>query len=118
MNPRISQVQHPAPMMPFPANARPMSEVEVLRQANEARNAAAVSGLQRLLAGFAGWMQRRRAEAELRSLTDRELADIGLVRVDIPFVMRGEMVRDEAPARAAVPTPAAANDLIGKRKAA
>ena len=119
MNPRISQVQNPAPMMPYPANLRQLSDVELLRQANEARNAAAMSGLQRLLAGFAGWMQRRRAEAELRALTDRELADIGLSRGDIPYVLReGRVV--EAPVARPVsrPAPAAANDRIGGRAAA
>ena len=120
MNPRISQVQNPAPMMPFPANLQPMSQIEVLRQANEARNAVVSSALQRLLAGFAAWMQRRRAEAELMALTDRELADIGLTRADVPYVLRGEIERTEAPAPrgAAAPVPAAANDSFGKRAAA
>lgn len=119
MNPRISQVQNPAPMMPYPANLRQLSDVELLRQANEARNAAAMSGLQRLLAGFAGWMQRRRAEAELRALTDRELADIGLSRGDILYVLR-EAREVAAPVARPVsrPAPAAANDRIGGRAAA
>ncbi len=120
MNPRISQVQNPAPMMPYPANMQPLSQAELMRQANEARNAAITSGLQRLVAGFAAWMQRRRAEAELRSLTDRELADIGLTRGDIAFVLSGEMQRGEpvAPRAAKAPVPAAANDQLGKRVAA
>ena len=120
MNPRISQAHNPAPMMPFPANMPRMSEIELLRQANEARNAAAISGLQRLLAGFAGWMQRRRAEAELHALSDRELADIGLTRGEIAFALRGGMSQAEAPApRAAVATaPTAANDVFQGRAAA
>jgi uncharacterized protein YjiS (DUF1127 family) len=120
MNPRISQAHNPAPMMPVPANQRPMSEIELLRQANEARNAVVISGLQRMVSGFAGWMQRRRAEAELRALTDRELADIGLTRGDIAFVLRGEMMADEAiaPRAARAPVPAAANDRFGDRAAA
>ncbi|MBP0445561.1 DUF1127 domain-containing protein [Roseomonas sp. SSH11] len=120
MNPRISQVQHPAPMMPFPANAQPMSQIEVLRQANEARNAVITSGLQRLVSGFAAWIQRRRAEAELTALTDRELADIGLTRGDIPFVLQGGIERREssAPRAATTPVPAAANDPFRKRAAA
>ncbi|HEY8611286.1 MAG TPA: DUF1127 domain-containing protein [Roseomonas sp.] len=120
MNPRISQVQNPAPMMPFPANQQPMSHIEVLRQANEARNAVVASGLKRLVAGFAEWVQRRRAEAELHALTDRELADIGLTRGDIPFVLRGKFKAAEAPAPriVTVPVPAAANDIFGDRAAA
>ncbi|MCR0984399.1 DUF1127 domain-containing protein [Roseomonas populi] len=118
MNPRISQVQHPAPMMPYPANLRQLSDVELLRQANEARNAVIASGLQRILAGFAGWMQRRRAEAELHALTDRELADIGLTRGDIPFVLAGQAPVREAEAPVAAPVPAAANDRFRKHAAA
>ena len=118
MNPRISQVQNPAPMMPYPANLRQLSEIELLRQANEARNAVIASGLQRMLAGFAGWMQRRRAEAELRSLTDRELADIGLTRSEIPFVLAGQVPARGPEARTPVATPAAANDRLRKHAAA
>ncbi|WP_338661836.1 DUF1127 domain-containing protein [Pararoseomonas sp. SCSIO 73927] len=118
MNPRISQVQHPAPMMPYPANIRQLSDIELLRQANEARNAVLASGLQRLLAGFAGWMQRRRAEAELRALTDRELADIGLTRAEIPFVLAGDMPARGVEAPKAAAAPAAANDRFRKRAAA
>jgi uncharacterized protein YjiS (DUF1127 family) len=120
MNPRISQAHNPAPMMPFPANQRPMSDIELLRQANEARNAVAISGLQRMLAGFAGWMQRRRAEAELRALTDRELADIGLTRGDIAFALRGGMTVAEVPAPRVLraPVPTAANDRFVDRAAA
>ncbi|WP_458093449.1 DUF1127 domain-containing protein [Roseomonas sp. WA12] len=120
MNPRISQAHNPAPMMPFPANMPRMSQIELLRQANEARNAAAISGLQRLVSGFAGWMQRRRAEAELHSLTDRELADIGLTRGEISFALRGGISQAEAPAprAATVPARAAANDTFRDRAAA
>ncbi|MBP0493503.1 DUF1127 domain-containing protein [Roseomonas sp. SG15] len=97
---------------------RQLSEVELLRQANEARNAAVLSGLQRLLAGFAGWMQRRRAEAELLALTDRELSDIGLTRSDIPFVLAGQAPARGVEAPIAVATPAAANDRFRKHAAA
>jgi uncharacterized protein YjiS (DUF1127 family) len=120
MNPRISQVQHPAPMMPFPANQQPMSTTELLRQANEARNAAAASGLKRLFAAFSDWMERRRAEAELRSLTDRELSDIGLTRAEIPYILSGQRRTETVVVAApqAQPAPRPANDRFGDRAAA
>lgn len=34
------------------------------------------------------WRERRAAEAELSALSDRELADIGLTRQEIPVVVR------------------------------
>ncbi|MFC0384785.1 DUF1127 domain-containing protein [Muricoccus vinaceus] len=121
MNPRISQAHNPAPMMPYPANLPAISQQELLRQANEARNAVITSGLQRMVAGFAAWMQRRRAEAELQSLTDRELADIGINRAEIRFILDGRAPpRREVPAprAAATPVPAPANDRSGKTVAA
>ena len=39
---------------------------------------------------LSAWSRRRRAAAELRALTDRELADIGLTRGDIGNLVRGE----------------------------
>jgi uncharacterized protein YjiS (DUF1127 family) len=39
---------------------------------------------------FAEWRQRRAAAAELSRLSDRDLADIGLTRQDIPTVVRGQ----------------------------
>ncbi|WP_424134427.1 DUF1127 domain-containing protein [Roseomonas chloroacetimidivorans] len=121
MNPRISQVQNPAPMMPYPASNQQVSAAELLRQANEARNAAARSGLKRLVARFAAWLERRRAEAELNSLTDRELADIGLTRAEIPFLLRGGMIdagQQMVVAPQPVLAPAPANDRFGGRAAA
>ena len=122
MNPRISQAHNPAPMMPYPANLPAISQQELLRQANEARNAVITSALQRMVAGFAAWIQRRRAEAELLSLTDRELADIGINRSEIRYILDGRMQpAREAPApRAQAPAsvPAAANDQSRKTAAA
>ena len=122
MNPRISQAHNPAPMMPHPANLAPISNIELLRQANEARNAVITSAMQRMVSGFAAWMQRRRAEAELLSLTDRELADIGITRSDIPAILSGRMQpeREVRATRAPVrkPVPAAANDLGRNNQAA
>jgi len=113
--------------MPYPANLPPIGRIELLRQANEARNAVVVSGLQRILSGFAGWMQRRRAETELRAMTDRELADIGLtrgtIRAALGTVPGAEAAVDRPAARppvaAAPAAPAApANDSSGTRTAA
>lgn len=122
MNPRISQAHNPAPMMPHPANLPPISNVELLRQANEARNAVITSALQRMVSGFAAWIQRRRAEAELLALTDRELADIGISRSDIPAILSGraqperDVRAERAPMR--TPVPAAANDQRRSHQAA
>jgi uncharacterized protein YjiS (DUF1127 family) len=40
-----------------------------------------------LLHGLADWRQRRQAYAELAALDDRSLADIGITRSEIPFVL-------------------------------
>jgi uncharacterized protein YjiS (DUF1127 family) len=42
-----------------------------------------------LVSRFAEWRRREAARAELQSLDDRTLADIGLRRSDIPFVLDG-----------------------------
>jgi uncharacterized protein YjiS (DUF1127 family) len=38
-------------------------------------------------ASVAGWRQRQRAYAELSALDDRSLADIGITRSEIPYVL-------------------------------
>ena len=49
-----------------------------------------MSGLFSALAkGLADWRRRSIARAELAALDDRALADIGLRRSDIPFVLAG-----------------------------
>lgn len=40
-----------------------------------------------LIGRFENWRARERAYRELASLDDRSLADIGLARSDIPFVL-------------------------------
>ncbi len=40
-------------------------------------------------AAFRAWQERRRAAAQLASMDDRLLADIGVRRTEIPFVIRG-----------------------------
>ncbi len=43
---------------------------------------------QNLLQAFITWRQRRAAAVELYAMSDRNLADIGLTRQDIPAVLR------------------------------
>ena len=40
-----------------------------------------------LTAALAGWRRRQRAYAELYALDDRSLADIGITRSEIPYVL-------------------------------
>jgi uncharacterized protein YjiS (DUF1127 family) len=40
-----------------------------------------------LAAALAGWRRRQRAYAELYALDDRSLADIGITRSEIPYVL-------------------------------
>lgn len=46
---------------------------------------------------FGNWRARERAYRELSSLDDRSLADIGLTRSDIPFVLEGKTLERKAP---------------------
>ena len=41
-----------------------------------------------LAAAFAEWRHQRRARAELNGLSDRDLADIGLTRQEIPAALK------------------------------
>lgn len=75
-----------------PRNAA-AEQVEALRlAAGRAHDAAVVGGVRgffaRLGQALGDWNARRAAEAELRSLNDRQLADLGLTRADIPFAIR------------------------------
>lgn len=46
---------------------------------------------------FAAWQRRRETVRELSMLTNRELADLGISRGDIPFVADGSLLAaDEA----------------------
>jgi uncharacterized protein YjiS (DUF1127 family) len=59
-----------------------------------------------LVAKLRGWQERQRVLNELYAMDDRALADIGLSRGDIPFVVRGTApVLPRAP-RQDLPTPA------------
>ena len=60
--------------------------------------------LNSLLARLADYRRRQRAYAELSALDDRALADIGIIRSDIPGIVEG-------PAEAAVGRPNMRHDL-------
>ena len=47
-----------------------------------------MSPLKTLALRMSGWRRYRDAVRELSQLTDRELSDIGIVRVDIPSIAR------------------------------
>lgn len=78
-----------------PANFRDAEEREAIRHAAmAARDAAIAQGIRRAVRGVASaltavvravanWPSKQRTYAELQSLTDRELADIGLSRGDV-----------------------------------
>jgi uncharacterized protein YjiS (DUF1127 family) len=67
-------------------------QVEVIRlAAGRARDAAAMRGVARFVDRVLGWPARVRARAELASLTERELSDIGLTRGDIDRVADGQL---------------------------
>ncbi len=53
------------------------------------RPQAAAERHQGLLDGFKSWRKRRAAQAELESLSDRELSDIGLKRANIREAVKG-----------------------------
>ncbi|MBV9538483.1 MAG: DUF1127 domain-containing protein [Acidisphaera sp.] len=59
----------------------------------EHRIAQGGPGIGRIAAWFAERRRIGRTVAELRHYTDRELADMGLTRADIPAVARGQLRR-------------------------
>jgi uncharacterized protein YjiS (DUF1127 family) len=69
-------------------NQATLSRAEALVFARETPAVAAERNVS-LLENFRSWRERRAAEAELNALSDRNLADIGLRREDIPRVVRG-----------------------------
>ena len=63
---------------------------------------AGQSGGSRLVASLKGWWaayQTRRPDAQLWSMSDRELRDIGLTRSEITGAVQGEAARDRAISR-------------------
>ncbi len=61
----------------------------LLRSEPHASSTGLMLSLRRASLAVSEWARRRRAAAELRALTDRELADIGLTRGEIAQVIRG-----------------------------
>ncbi|MBI3451951.1 MAG: DUF1127 domain-containing protein [Rhodospirillales bacterium] len=60
----------------------------VLRHAGR----ALIKAVKRLAAAIEGWRQHRATYAELMSLDDRTLADIGIGRSDIPRIAAGQFL--------------------------
>lgn len=84
-------------MMPIPANHAARDAVEATRLAAiRLRDAALAARVRGLFVALAEAVRRRRAMAELNALGDRELADIGLTRAEIPYVF--DRRRREQPA--------------------
>jgi uncharacterized protein YjiS (DUF1127 family) len=48
---------------------------------------------------YADWQRRRRAAEELYSLDERSLADLGITRSEIPYVLARAPERDQRPAQ-------------------
>ncbi|MFC0409227.1 DUF1127 domain-containing protein [Roseomonas elaeocarpi] len=116
MNPNFNQTEASL-MMPRAANAE-TARVQALRQqAMQQSDAGLGRWFSGLFARLSEGLARRRAMAELQELSDRELADIGLNRAEIPglFARMGEQVV-AAPARTSVVRPA--NDFRQGRAAA
>ena len=58
------------------------------------------NALRALAARYGAWQQRQRAFAELSALDDRSLADIGISRAEIPYVLsHARAKRDEKTAQ-------------------
>jgi len=58
------------------------------------RKGGLAAWLSRRIAAFKAWNLDQQAAAELRSMTDRELMDIGLSRSDVPHVFAPEFNSD------------------------
>ena len=65
---------------------------------NTYRGRVVEAGASQLLAEIRAWQARRRANAELRRLDDRTLADIGIERGAIPEIVDGLVARGAPPA--------------------
>jgi uncharacterized protein YjiS (DUF1127 family) len=76
-----------------------------------------VSASKAAISALAEWRRREIARAELESLDDRTLADIGIHRAEIPFVVAGRMRRPE-PTFGHAPAPGLAANANAARSAA
>ena len=80
-------------LLPEPRSLETERARGVFQAALRAHGALRITGLPQLFGLLAERARASRAAAELRALTDRELADIGLTRGDIPSVAAGMLQR-------------------------
>ena len=62
-----------------------------------APNAKPAAMVRRMVSAFVAWREQRRAAAELRSWSVRDLKDIGLTPGEIDMAVRGEIWRGDRP---------------------
>ncbi|WP_431268954.1 DUF1127 domain-containing protein [Dankookia sp. P2] len=90
MDARLIQAES-AYLLPLPSSPERERAVAERIAAGEAYQTSLLRGVTHLLARIGdalfGWIERARLRAELASLTDRELADIGLTRGDFDRVL-------------------------------
>jgi len=67
--------------------------------------------------GLRAWQERQRVLNELYAMDDRSLADIGLRRSDIPFVVTAQPVPGTEARPAVAKSAVAANSSVEKRAA-
>ncbi|WP_439549843.1 DUF1127 domain-containing protein [Falsiroseomonas sp.] len=132
MNARIPEEQ--VGLFPHAATTRMTreTELEAIRfAAMRARDEAIAAGVRKLFSAIGrglvfaaeamrAWPERRRTYENLRALTDRELADIGLTRSDIFRVFEPDFSANQPrPANGLAPRPANGNLAVsGKALAA
>ncbi len=92
----LNEIRNPDRLL---AEARQM-RAEVVAAFIKRAAARIAAGLEPVMAPLRQWRQRAALDMELRSLSDHELHDIGLVRSDIDRVVRGSY-RDDRRAKAA-----------------
>jgi uncharacterized protein YjiS (DUF1127 family) len=74
-------------------------QVQVAQPAPRGLGRALADGLAFVVAGVRGWSSRQVTLAEMDSMSDRELADIGLTRSDLPRVFDADFVADHTRGR-------------------
>jgi len=111
MDPRLSRAE--GSFLPLPPTPQADAVAAVRVEAARARDAAIAAWLSRAVSGLAAvalavwtWPERRAAYERLRGYSDRQLADIGLTRGDLPRVFEPGFA------------PAPANDTSAEPKAA
>jgi uncharacterized protein YjiS (DUF1127 family) len=95
MDARITKAEA-ALLLPLPRNPAAEQIASLREAAGRANQTAVMQGFARLADLVFGWPARLRLRAELASLSERELADIGLTRGDIGRVVTGELTGQRA----------------------